>query len=209
MNSRIALRGPLFLGVTSLAIGTAWLATQFVGLHLPIVTENGPLAVVYVYLVSPGLAWIFARQSAEPKRYYGVLWLQTLCLLSPLVVVPAWTTTAGPLPGVGLANFGFFVGWLTRYPNLGPINYEVLLGIVCVLGTAILPALFGLCARLSERLVRDFVAHSFYFSCSCTSRSSYAWTPGSCCTAGLSQQECQQASRPSGTDPPRRVCLSD
>jgi hypothetical protein len=63
--------------------------------------------------------------------------------MAPLGVIPSWVVAPSHF-GMTSGSLGFFLGWLTRYPNLGPINSEVLLGILCVLGSGAIPAAFGL-----------------------------------------------------------------
>jgi hypothetical protein len=70
-------------------------------------------------------------------------------LLAPLAVCFPWTVAPDHL-GLGFGEFGFFLHWLTKYPSQGPINVEVLLGILCVLGCAFLPWLTAALA-LSHR----------------------------------------------------------
>ena len=61
----------------------------------------------------------------------------------PLSVIYPWTVAAGGL-GPAAGGFPFFIDWLTKYPNWGPINYEVLLGILCVLGASSIPVAFAM-----------------------------------------------------------------
>ncbi|MDC7126665.1 MAG: hypothetical protein PQJ46_13930 [Spirochaetales bacterium] len=48
--------------------------------------------------------------------------------------------------GIGSGGLLFFIEWLTKYPNAWGINYQVLFGIICVLGyhlfIAIIPCNF-------------------------------------------------------------------
>ena len=143
-------RAALILGTVSFVAGFAWLTTQLCELQLPGFIDHEPLAVLALYLVSPALGWMLARESGDPKKHHGWRWFRVLCLLSPLAVIPPWTITSGKI-GIGLGNFGYFVDWLTKYPNLGPVNYKILLGIGCVLGASTVPATFALYAsRLRE-----------------------------------------------------------
>jgi hypothetical protein len=65
------------------------------------------------------------------------------CLIATLSVLYPWTVAPGKgFPAVG--GFSYFIGWLTKYPNWGPINYEVLLGILCMLGASSIPVAFAL-----------------------------------------------------------------
>lgn len=69
-------------------------------------------------------------------------------LASPLFVAPLallFPWYAGPdNMGIGIGGQGFFRDWLTKHPNLGPSNYEVLCGVLCLLGAAYLPCLFAI-----------------------------------------------------------------
>lgn len=81
--------------------------------------------------------------------------LRRRVLASPLFVAPLallFPWYAGPdNMGIGIGGPGFFRGWLTRHPNLGPVNYEVLCGVLCLLGAAYLPCLFALLWLRRER----------------------------------------------------------
>ncbi|MEJ7729260.1 MAG: hypothetical protein WKG00_08595 [Polyangiaceae bacterium] len=60
-------------------------------------------------------------------------------LLAPFALLFPWAAVPTRL-GVGLAGPRFFVHWLTKYPSVGPVNAEVLLGILCLAAAAVLPA---------------------------------------------------------------------
>ena len=64
------------------------------------------------------------------------------CALAPLGVLAPWVVAPSHV-GIGVGNFGFFLHWMTRYPNLGPINGEVLLGMGAVLGASTMPSLLA------------------------------------------------------------------
>ncbi len=59
-------------------------------------------------------------------------------LLAPVSVCFPWAAVPSHL-GVAFGELPLFLEWLTRYPNRGSINVEVLLGILCILGCAFLP----------------------------------------------------------------------
>lgn len=81
-----------------------------------------------------------------PSRDSGRMrWGLALCGWAPLAVIPPWALTSGKI-WIGYGGFGYFLSWLTKYPNLGPVNYEVLLGILCMLGACFLPWLFAILA---------------------------------------------------------------
>jgi hypothetical protein len=59
-----------------------------------------------------------------------------LGLLFPWAVVPSHI-------GFATGGWSFFLEWLTKYPNFGPINLEVGLGILFVVVCSLLPFGFG------------------------------------------------------------------
>jgi hypothetical protein len=72
-----------------------------------------------------------------------------LCFLAPFALFYPWVITgANTYPGYG--GFLYFIEWLTKYPNLGPINIQVFIGIVCVIALAMLPSVYAYQA-LSDR----------------------------------------------------------
>jgi hypothetical protein len=60
-------------------------------------------------------------------------------LLAPFALLFPWAVVPGKL-GVGLAGPRFFLHWVTKYPTLGPVNAEVLMGMLCLVAVAVLPA---------------------------------------------------------------------
>lgn len=81
-------------------------------------------------------------KGAAPRLVH--LAILTPCFLAPLALLYPWAIVPSHLPGVGFGGFDFFVTWLTKYPSHGPVNLSVLLGIVCVVGCAVVPVAFGL-----------------------------------------------------------------
>ena len=68
-------------------------------------------------------------------------WLY-LCFLGPFAVLYPWVITGAHIyPGYG--GFLYFMDWLTKYPNLGPLNIQVLIGMVCVIALAVLPSFYA------------------------------------------------------------------
>jgi len=75
-------------------------------------------------------------------------WLY-LCFLAPFAILYPWVLTGGhSYPGYG--GFLYFMEWLTKYPNLGPVNIQVLIGLVCIIAVGILPSFYAYQA-LSEK----------------------------------------------------------
>lgn len=129
-------------------VGLVWLALQLTQLDITvdITLFLGPWMLVGLALAVPVGGLILRRRGHAQPFSTAALYV---ALASPLSVILPWVVAPTRI-GLGFANFGFFVEWLTRYPNLGPINYEVLFGILCVLGTASLPAFYAM-ARLWGR----------------------------------------------------------
>jgi hypothetical protein len=84
--------------------------------------------------------------------------LKELVLHSPLFLSPLGITGQWVMIGFGFGGYGTFVHWLTRYPNMGLVNYEVLLGIICVLGSSFIPVIFAVYHLVSNRRARILVA---------------------------------------------------
>jgi len=98
---------------------------------------------IYLELLVP-IALVLWKLRASNDDPLGTAQLALLCpcFLAPLSIVYPWTVAPTHL-GVGYGGFTFFLRWLTKYPNLGPVNYEVLLGMLCVLGSSSMPVLFA------------------------------------------------------------------
>lgn len=160
MRSRLKGAAMLF-GLLPLTFAFLWLLKGLWG--------NQPDAwflplLIPAMVVGPAVAWLASGPRLAHSR--SVRALAIPCLLAPLAVTSAWAVVPSHL-GVGYGGFEFFLRWLTKYPNLGPVNYEVLLGILCILGASSAPAFFALYrlrggqgrAVLSGLLVLQFVAY--------------------------------------------------
>ncbi len=77
------------------------------------------------------------------KRVSAELVLSCPGLLAPLALLYPWTAAPGHL-GMELGGPELFRHWLTKYPNLGPVNFQVLLGILCILGASVAPAILAI-----------------------------------------------------------------
>ncbi len=122
-------------------LGLVWLALQFMDstLLVELSLYAGPTLLAGMVLGLPIVAGVFwKRGDAHPIARAALI----ITLLSPLSVVLPWASVPANI-GLGLANFAFFAEWLTKYPNFGPINYEVLLGILCICGSATMPAVYA------------------------------------------------------------------
>lgn len=60
-----------------------------------------------------------------------------------------WATVPTHM-GIGVGGFPLFLDWLTKYPNFGPLNRDIFLGMVCVIGCSSLPLLAVLYEGLSS-----------------------------------------------------------
>lgn len=72
------------------------------------------------------------------------------CLFAPLAVLSPWVVRPR-ICGLELGNLPFFLGWLERYPTVGSINHEVLLGIGALLGASAIPSFFAVQVSRARR----------------------------------------------------------
>ena len=98
-------------------------------------------ALLLLLVLTPVLLGISAAIAKQHARIFRRLAVLSPCWLAPLAILNAWTLAPGFPYAYG--GYRFFVHWLTKYPNFGPINIDVLLGIVCVLLSSFIPALFA------------------------------------------------------------------
>ena len=129
--------------LTPFGLACVWLVAGLLGtsIVLPPALVGGLFGLV---LLTPLLLWMWSRRSPRP-RYVQHLAVLSPCFFAPLAVLHTWALIPGP-GGLGYASLPTFLHWLTKYPNLGPINSDVLLGILCVLGSSAVPVAFGLLA---------------------------------------------------------------
>ena len=102
----------------------------------------GPLALALFMPVCFAVAAAIARSRKQELWRAALL---SVCAVAPFAVFYPWVIIPGKI-GLATGDFLFFLGWLTRYPNLGPLNVEVFLGICCVILASFLPALFAYCS---------------------------------------------------------------
>jgi hypothetical protein len=72
------------------------------------------------------------------------------CILSPLGLLFPWVVFGG-------VQAYDWVEWLTKYPDFGPINLEVGLGILCMLVCSLLPFGFGMYYIFGKVLRRNIL----------------------------------------------------
>lgn len=101
----------------------------------------GSLFIAVLALLVRLLGWIQGRLTSTKARFssMGRLALLAPCALAPTACAAPWVPS-----GWGFDGWQYFLHWLTKYPNAGPINIQVLLGILCVLGVLFAPLGFGL-----------------------------------------------------------------
>jgi hypothetical protein len=94
----------------------------------------GPLLAV----ITTAVVWLTPVKAGRRLSNAALL---LPCALTPVAALGPWTVAPSHL-GVAPAHFPFFVSWLSRYPNFGPINLEVLLGTGAMLGACAMPTFF-------------------------------------------------------------------
>jgi len=100
-------------------------------------------------LLIASFIWLY-RKFVLRRTLSNDFWLY-LCFLAPFALWYPWVITSGATsPGYG--GILHFVQWLTKNPNFGPINIQVLIGIICKITIAVLPAFYAFHA-LSEKPV--------------------------------------------------------
>lgn len=97
-----------------------------------------PLALA---LFVPGCFVVAAATNSHKQELWRAV-LLSVCSVTPLAIFYPWIIIPGDL-GLATGDFLFFLGWLTKYPDLGSVNLEVLSGIFCVILASFLPALFA------------------------------------------------------------------
>ena len=105
-----------------------------------------------VLIASAILLWLSGRRRAHSSRLRFAAFLVP-CFLAPLALLYPWTIAPSHLSGISWGGARFFLHWLTKYPNFGPVNLEVLAGIAAMLCLGFLPVLFGVLALRRSRLM--------------------------------------------------------
>jgi hypothetical protein len=156
--AQITLQLPLAVSVVYLLVCPAWYNLD------SFLMSSSAAYVQMVLLVALPILALFRPCS----RIFGCsrISLSSLivCSLVPLAVLDAWVPAPG-FPGA-LGGYRYFLHWLTKYPNFGPINIEVLLGLVCVLMASFIPAVFAIFAsagRLRPSIALAIIAGELLF----------------------------------------------
>jgi hypothetical protein len=72
---------------------------------------------------------------------YIQIGFNTICALTPLSLIYPWVAAPGNI-GIGYGGYVFFLDWLLKYPNFANINIEVFIGLLCVLLSSSIPAIY-------------------------------------------------------------------
>lgn len=146
--ARLVLPGAFLVALAVLlaeAFGGFELSSRLVFFGLP----AGPLVLSAGALSALGLLAASVRDPERAARLRREA-LLVPCVLAPLAVLSPWVIAPSHL-GPSYASLPFFLAWLDRYPTMGPVNHEVLLGIGAVLGACALPALLAAHVAIARR----------------------------------------------------------
>ena len=100
-------------------------------------------------LLTASFIWLY-RKFVLRRTLSNDFWLY-LCFLAPFALWYPWVITSGSAdPGYG--GILHFMEWLTKNPNAGGVNIQVLVGIICKITITVLPPIFAFHA-LSDKPV--------------------------------------------------------
>ncbi len=86
-----------------------------------------------------------------------------IALLMPCIISPMFVTSHWAVLGFGSGDYLTFLHWLTKNPNFGTVNYEILLGIICVFGSLFIPSLYSFfIIRNKNKLIYPIVCVILY-----------------------------------------------
>lgn len=105
----------------------------------PIRFYSAPMFVPAPVLIIAPVGILLIVSLREGNARLRVAALVAASAAAPVALFYPWTV-ATRFPGA-VGELSFFLRWLTRYPNFGPINIEVLAGIAAILATGFIPAL--------------------------------------------------------------------
>lgn len=80
------------------------------------------------------------RKYVLRKTLSNSFWLY-LCFLAPFALWYPWVITGSKNQGYG--GILYFMQWVSKHPNFGPFNIQVLIGIFCMIAIAVLPAVYA------------------------------------------------------------------
>lgn len=113
------------------------------------------LPVPFATIVASAALLGASLRGSDRARTLRTAALLVPCFLAPTALLHPWSLAPSNLPGgVGWGGVTLFSNWLTKYPNFGPVNIEVLAGLGAVLVLGVLPVVFaGLVLRRAGRVV--------------------------------------------------------
>lgn len=128
------------LGIATLLAGILWLLLEAT---LP-AYHDGWSALRPLWQVGSVVAVSTAWWVAGMAFAQGKAWRSTgTGIIAPLLLAYPWSLEPS-LFGFQTVGFRYFLLWLTKYPNLGPIHGEVAAGIGCVVLSSFLPCIFAI-----------------------------------------------------------------
>jgi hypothetical protein len=133
-NSRILLLFPLMLSciyILSSSVNSE--------IEHAISSSIAPSILVLIILLTLVVIFTFGIINKKPRLIRTAL--LSICALTPFAVMYPWVATPDNI-GMSYGGYRFFLEWLTKYPNFGPINSEVLLGMACVVLASFIPAVY-------------------------------------------------------------------
>lgn len=104
------------------------------------------LAMLFLLVLFVTLNFVFPYY----RRDFLEMAVLAPCFSAPLAISGMWTL-APSVMGIGIGGYEYFLRWITKYPNFGPVNLEVFLGFLCVLGLYFIPFFFSLYSVLVRR----------------------------------------------------------
>jgi hypothetical protein len=138
---------PAIITIVMLMVSLTGAADDF---NLPFLLQV-PIPLIEI-IGSAVLFWLSHQRKAQSFGYVLAASLVP-CFLAPLALLYPWTVAPSHLGGIGWGGAGFFLHWLTKYPDFGPVNIEVLVGIAAILCLGFLPVIFGVLALGKYRLM--------------------------------------------------------
>jgi hypothetical protein len=90
-------------------------------------------------LLIASFIWVY-RKYVLRRTLSNEFWLY-LCFLAPFALWYPWVITNASETGYG--GFLYLVEWLTKNPNFGAVNLQVLIGIICMITITVLPPVYA------------------------------------------------------------------
>ena len=90
-------------------------------------------------LLSASSIWLY-RKYVLRRTLSNDFWMY-LCFLAPFALWYPWVITGATEPGYG--GVLYFAEWLTKNPNVGAFNLQVLIGMICMITIVVLPPFYA------------------------------------------------------------------